>query len=197
MAIQLPNLPYDREALSPYISGNTLDFHYGKHHKAYVDNINKLIEGTDLANADLETIIKKTAGDAAKAGVFNNAAQVWNHTFYWQSMKKNGGGQPYGPIAEKITEAWGDYAKFTEELKNAGVTQFGSGWAWLVLDNGKLKITKTANADTPLAHGMKALLTIDVWEHAYYLDFQNRRPDYLSSVIEKLINWDFANANLK
>jgi Fe-Mn family superoxide dismutase len=197
MAIALPTLPYDREALAPYISANTIDFHYGKHHKAYVDNINKLISDTDLAGTDLETIIKKTAGDVAKAGIFNNAAQVWNHTFYWQSIRNNGGGKPYGPIAEKISETWGSYDKFAEELKNAGITQFGSGWAWLVLDNGKLKITKTANADTPIAHGMQPVLTVDVWEHAYYLDYQNRRPDYLTTVIEKLINWDFANANLK
>ena len=196
MAVVLPDLPYARDALAPVISANTLDFHYGKHHKAYVDNLNKLIAGTDLADADLETIIRKTVGDAARAGVFNNAAQVWNHTFYWRSMKANGGGPPSGTIAEKINAAWGDYAKFADEMKNAGVTQFGSGWAWLVLEGGQLKVTKTANADTPIAHGIKPLLTIDVWEHAYYLDYQNRRPDYLAAVIEKMINWDFANANL-
>ena len=196
MAVVLPDLPYARDALAPVISANTLDFHYGKHHKAYVDNLNKLIAGTDLADADLETIIRKTVGDAAKAGVFNNAAQVWNHTFYWRSMKPNGGGPPSGAVAEKINAAWGDYAKFADELKNAGVTQFGSGWAWLVIEGGQLKITKTANADTPIAHGIKPILTIDVWEHAYYLDYQNRRPDYLAAVLEKMISWDFANANL-
>jgi len=194
--ITLPELPYAKDALAPVISANTLEFHYGKHHKAYVDNLVKLITGTDLADADLETIIKKVAGDSAKAGIFNNAAQVWNHTFYWKCLKGGGGGVPTGAVAAKITSTWGSFEKFAEELKNAGVTQFGSGWAWLILEGGQLKITKTANADTPIAHGQKPLLTIDVWEHAYYLDYQNRRPDYLAAVIGKLINWDFANANL-
>ena len=194
--ITLPELPYAKDALAPVISANTLEFHYGKHHKAYVDNLAKLITGTDLADAELETIIKKVAGDSAKAGIFNNAAQVWNHTFYWKCLKAGGGGAPTGAIAAKIASTWGNYEKFAEELKNAGVTQFGSGWAWLILERGKLKITKTANADTPIAHGQKPLLTIDVWEHAYYLDYQNRRPDYLAAVIGKLINWDFVNANL-
>ena len=196
MAIQLPDLPYAKDGLAPYISANTLDFHHGKHHRAYVDNTNKLIAGTDLANESLETIVKKTMGDAAKSGLFNNSAQVWNHSFYWQCMKPNGGGKPAGKVADKINEAWGSFDKFAEELKNAGVTQFGSGWAWLVLEGGKLKMTKTANADTPIAHGVKPLLTVDVWEHAYYLDYQNRRPDYLATFIEKLINWDFVKANL-
>ena len=170
MAISLPELPYEKDALAPIISANTLDFHYGKHHKAYVDNLNKLIAGTDLEGKTLDEIIKIAAKDSAKAGIFNNAAQVWNHSFYWQCLKKAAGGAPTGAIAAKINAAWGNYEKFAEELKNAGMTQFGSGWAWLVLDGGQLKITKTANADTPLAHGQKALLTIDVWEHAYYLD---------------------------
>jgi len=196
MAIQLPDLPYAKDGLAPYISANTLDFHHGKHHKAYVDNANKMIAGTDLANESLETIVKKTVGDTAKSGLFNNAAQVWNHSFYWQCMKPNGGGRPTGKVADKINEAWGSFDKFAEELKNAGITQFGSGWAWLVLDGGKLKVTKTANADTPIAHGVIPLLTVDVWEHAYYLDYQNRRPDYLATFIEKLINWDFVKANL-
>jgi superoxide dismutase, Fe-Mn family len=196
MAIQLPDLPYAKEGLAPYISSNTLEFHHGKHHRAYVDNMNKLIAGTELANESLETIVKKTVGDAAKSGLFNNAAQVWNHSFYWQCMKPNGGGKPNGKVAEKINETWGSFDKFVEELKNAGVTQFGSGWAWLVVDGGKLKVIKTANADTPIAHGIKPLLTVDVWEHAYYLDYQNRRADYLATFIEKLINWDFVKANL-
>jgi Fe-Mn family superoxide dismutase len=196
MAITLPDLPYGKDALAPVISANTLDFHWGKHHRTYVDNINKLIAGTDLADAPLEGIIRKTAGEAAKVGMFNNAAQVWNHSFYWRSLKPGGGGKPTGPIADKIQAAWGSYEKFVEEFKNAGLTQFGSGWAWLVADAGVLKITKTPNADTPLVHGTKPLLTIDVWEHAYYLDYQNRRADYLAAVIEKLINWDFANSNL-
>jgi Fe-Mn family superoxide dismutase len=196
MAITLPDLPYKKDELAPYISANTLEFHYGKHHKTYVDNLNKLIAGTDLADKPLEEIIKIAAKDAAKAGIFNNAAQVWNHSFYWQGLKKKGGGEPSGPIAAKINSTWGSYDKFAEELKNAGITQFGSGWAWLVLEGNQLKITKTANADTPLAHGQKALLTIDVWEHAYYLDYQNKRADYLAAVIQNLINWDFVNANL-
>jgi len=184
-----------KDALAPYISANTLEFHYGKHHKAYVDNTNKLIEGTALANEPLETIIKKTAEDVSKAGLFNNAAQVWNHSFYWQCIKPKGGGKPAGAIADKINASWGSFEKFAEDFKNAGITQFGSGWAWLVLDGSQLKITKTANADTPIAHGLKPLLTIDVWEHAYYLDYQNRRPDYLTAVIVNLLNWDFVNAN--
>lgn len=196
MAVSLPELPYAKDALAPVISANTLDFHHGKHHKAYVDNLNKLIAGTELETKSLEEIIQIAAKDAAKAGIFNNAAQIWNHSFYWQCLKKGGGGAPTGKIAEKINATWGSYDKFVEELKNAGATQFGSGWAWLVLDGDKLKITKTANADTPMVHGQKALLAIDVWEHAYYLDYQNRRPDYLSAVIQNLINWDFVNANL-
>jgi superoxide dismutase, Fe-Mn family len=194
MAISLPELPFEKDALAPVISANTLDFHYGKHHKAYVDNLNKLIAGGDLEQKSLEDIIKISASDSARAGIFNNAAQVWNHSFYWKCLKKSG--SPSGKIAEKINAAWGSYEKFAEELKNAGMTQFGSGWAWLILDGNQLKITKTANADTPIAHGQKPLLTIDVWEHAYYLDYQNRRPDYLDAIIKNLINWDFVNANL-
>jgi superoxide dismutase, Fe-Mn family len=194
--ITLSELPYAKDALAPVISANTLEFHHGKHHKAYVDNLNKLVAGTDLAEADLETVIKKVAGDPARAGIFNNAAQVWNHSFYWKCLKAAGGGKPTGTVAVKIDATWGSYEKFAEELKNAGVTQFGSGWAWLVIDGGQLKITKTANADTPIAHGVKPLLTLDVWEHAYYLDYQNRRPDYLGAVIANLIHWDFVNANL-
>ena len=196
MAISLPELPYAKDALAPYISANTLEYHHGKHHKTYVDNLNKLIAGTDLEGKTLDEIIKIAAKDQSKAGIFNNAAQVWNHSFYWQCLKPQGGGAPAGAVAAKINTTFGSYDKFVEELKNAGVTQFGSGWAWLVLDGSDLKITKTPNADTPLVHGQKALLTIDVWEHAYYLDYQNRRPDYLAAVIQNLINWDFVNANL-
>ena len=154
MIVTLPDLPFAKEALEPHISAKTLDFHHGKHHKAYVDNANKLLEGSELAKESVETIIEKTAGDPSKAGVFNNVAQAWNHSFYWKCMKPGGGGAPTGPIAQKIDADLGGYQKFVEELKNAGMTQFGSGWAWLVLHNGKLQITKTANADTPLAHGM-------------------------------------------
>lgn len=195
MSISLPELPYDKDALAPLISANTLDFHYGKHHKTYVDNLNKLIDGTDLSRLSLEEIIKISAQDNTKTGIFNNAAQVWNHSFYWQCLRKTGG-IPTGPISAMINSTWGSYDKFADELKNAGIGQFGSGWVWLVQEGGNIKITKTANADTPLIHGQKPLLTIDVWEHAYYLDYQNRRADYLSSVIKNLINWDFVNKNL-
>ncbi|MEI6830973.1 MAG: superoxide dismutase [Synechococcaceae cyanobacterium ELA445] len=196
MAHTLPALPYGLDALEPHISRQTLEFHHGKHHAAYVANLNKLIEGTDLESKSLDEVILAVAGDASKAGVFNNAAQVWNHTFYWQGIKPGGGGAPTGALADKITADLGSYEKLVEELKAAGATQFGSGWAWLVLENGTLKVTKTGNADLPLAHGQKALLTIDVWEHAYYLDYQNRRPDYISTFLDKLVNWDFAAANL-
>jgi Fe-Mn family superoxide dismutase len=196
MTITLPNLPYDQDALEPHISSRTLSFHHGKHHNTYVTNLNKLIEGSDLANETLENIIKATVNDASKAGVFNNAAQVWNHTFYWNSMKPNGGGEPSGAIAEKISADFGSYDNFISEFKTAGLTQFGSGWAWLVLKDNKLEIMKTANADTPLAHGIQPLLTVDVWEHAYYLDYQNDRGNYLDTFFGQLINWDFVNENL-
>lgn len=196
MAFTLPPLPYALDALEPHISKNTLEFHYGKHHQAYVTNLNKLVEGTPLAEASLEEVIMQSAKDSSKQGIFNNAAQVWNHTFYWHSMKNAGGGKPSGEIAKKIDADFGSFDKFVEEFKNAGATQFGSGWAWLVLDGGKLKVTKTPNADLPMAHGQKAILTMDVWEHAYYLDFQNRRPDYITTFLDKLVNWDFANENL-
>ncbi len=197
MAINLPDLPYGKDALAPYIGAATLEFHHGKHHRAYVDNANKLLAGTALENATPEEIIRKTAADPAQTAVFNNVAQAWNHAFYWLGIKPKGGGQPTGVIAGKIVAAWGSYEKFIEEFKNAGVTQFGSGWAWLVLDGEALKILKTANADNPLTKGMKPLLTVDVWEHAYYLDYQNRRPDYLATFIDNLINWDFVNANME
>ncbi|NIP30356.1 MAG: superoxide dismutase [Fe], partial [Candidatus Dadabacteria bacterium] len=160
MTITLPELPYKKDALEPHISSRTLTFHHGKHHNAYVTNLNKLIEGTNLANETLEDIIKKTVNDSDKIGIFNNAAQVWNHTFYWQSMKPNGGGLPSGDIAEKIFTDFGGYDNFIEQLKNAGLTQFGSGWAWLVLKNNKLAVMKTSNADTPIAYDIKPLLTV-------------------------------------
>ena len=196
MTITLPDLPYDKKALEPHISSRTLDFHHGKHHNAYVTNLNKLIEETNLASETLENIIKATVNDADKAGIFNNAAQVWNHTFYWQSMKPNGGGVPSGDIAEKIIADFGSHDNFISQFKNAGLTQFGSGWAWLVLKNNKLEIMKTSNADTPIAHGIKPLLTVDVWEHAYYLDYQNGRGNYLDTFFNHLINWEFVNSNL-
>ncbi|MDR3435697.1 superoxide dismutase [Telmatospirillum sp.] len=196
MALELPALPYDSKALEPYISANTLSFHHGKHHATYVNNYNNLTKDTPLAGKALEEVIKEVAGDPAKAGLFNNAAQVWNHTFFWNSLKHAGGGKPSGALLAKIEADFGSYEKFVEEFKAAATTQFGSGWAWLVLDGGKLKVIKTANADTPLAHGQTALFTVDVWEHAYYLDYQNRRPDFVSAVLEHLANWDFVAQNL-
>ena len=196
MTITLPDLPYDKAALEPHISSRTLDFHHGKHHNAYVTKLNKLIADTDLASKTLEDIIKATVNDADKVGIFNNAAQVWNHTFYWQSMKPNGGGVPSGHIADKIIADFGSHDSFISEFNNAGLTQFGSGWVWLVQKNNELEIMKTKNADTPIAHGTKPLLTEDVWEHAYYLDYQNGRGNYLDSFFNNLVNWDFVNSNL-
>jgi superoxide dismutase, Fe-Mn family len=189
----LPPLPYPEEALAPVISTTTIGFHYGKHHRAYVDNLNKAVAGTELAGKSLDDIVKATAGDPARVGVFNNAAQDWNHTFYWNSMRPNGGGVPTGTIADHIKDSFGDYAKFRLEFATAAVTQFGSGWAWLVQDQDKkLKVVKSANADTPMAQGITCLLTCDVWEHAYYLDYQNRRADYVNAWLDNLVNWDFA-----
>lgn len=197
-SITLPDLPYAKDALLPYISAETLEFHHDKHHNAYVVKLNELIAGTDLAGQDLEAIIKATANDASKAGIFNQAAQIWNHTFYWNCMTPNGGGAPTGAVADKITAAFGSYEKFAEEFTNAALTQFGSGWAWLVADeiNGNLSIMKTANADLPMAHGKVALLTCDVWEHAYYIDFRNLRPKYVKTFLDSLVNWEYVNAKL-
>jgi Fe-Mn family superoxide dismutase len=192
----LPELPYPENALEPVISAKTVGFHYGKHNKAYVDNLNKLTAGTEFAGADLETIIRATAGKPDKTPVFNNAAQAWNHAFYWKSLAPQGGGIPTGKMAEMVNGSFGNYDAFRKELQNAAVTQFGSGWAWLVVEGGKLKVTKTSNADNPLPSGAKPLLVIDVWEHAYYLDYQNRRADYVTAVIDKLLNWSFAGKNL-
>ena len=194
MSFELPNLPFASDALEPHISANTLSFHHGKHHNTYVTNLNNLAGDTDK---NLEDIIRESAGDPGKAGVFNNAAQVWNHTFYWNSMKPGGGGAPSGGVASGIDAAFGSLDKFKEEFKNAAVTQFGSGWAWLVVDGGTFKIVKTANADTPIVGGQIPLITCDVWEHAYYLDFQNRRPDYAQAFLDHLVNWDFAASNLE
>ncbi|OAB56604.1 superoxide dismutase [Leptolyngbya valderiana BDU 20041] len=196
MAFSLPDLPYSKDALAPHISSDTLDFHHGKHHKAYVDKANAALEGSDYDGSDLEATIKKS-WDKKDMGMFNNAAQIWNHTFYWNSMSPNGGGAPKGEIAEAINQSFGSYEKFAEEFKNAGATQFGSGWAWLVKNGGKLEVRKTLNAENPITDGATPLITMDVWEHAYYLDYQNRRPDYMGAFLEHLINWDFANENLK
>jgi len=192
----LPPLPYADNALEPVISANTISFHYGKHHKTYVDNLNNLVKGTEYENATLEKIIGDTAGKADKAPLFNNAAQIWNHTFYWNSLKAGGGGKPPGKVAQMIDAAFGGYDNFKKEFAATTVSQFGSGWGWLVQDGGALKIVKTANAEVPFTKGQKPLLTIDVWEHAYYLDHQNKRAAYVDAVIEKLLNWDFAAQNL-
>ena len=197
MSIKLPELPYDKAALGPYISAKTLEFHYGKHNAGYVEKFNGLVRGTPLAEESLENIINKTAKDASQSAIFNNAAQVWNHSFYWQGMKKGGGGIPSGAIADKIKADFGGYDEFVEEFKKAGLGQFGSGWAWLVVNDGKLAVMKTSNADTPIAHEVKPLLTIDVWEHAYYLDYQNKRSDYIDAYVKNLINWDFVNKLLE
>ncbi|GAB4459547.1 MAG: superoxide dismutase [Elainellaceae cyanobacterium] len=198
MPIEQPPLPFATDALEPYgMKAETFEYHYGKHHKAYVDNLNKAIESdSSLAGKSLEEIIVATFGDSAKAGVFNNAAQVWNHTFFWNSLKPGGGGAPTGDLAAKIDAAFGSYDKFREAFANAAATQFGSGWAWLIDDNGTLKVTKTPNAENPLAHGQKALLTLDVWEHAYYIDFRNARPAFIQNYLDKLVNWDFVAHNL-
>jgi Fe-Mn family superoxide dismutase len=192
----LAPLPYPDTALQPVISANTLSFHYGKHHKTYVDNLNNLVANTDLAGKSLEDIIRASAGQADKAAIFNNAAQVWNHMFYWHSLKANGGGEPSAALKQKIEASFGSVEACKKEFAQAALTQFGSGWAWLVVDNGKIAVAKTGNAETPITKNLRPLLTIDVWEHAYYLDFQNRRADYANAILDKLINWDFAEANL-
>ena len=192
----LAPLPYANNALEPVISANTLSFHYGKHHKTYVDNLNNLVANSDLAGQSLEQIIKATAGQADKAAIFNNAAQVWNHMFYWHSLKPNGGGEPSSVLKQKIEASFGSMEACKKEFAQAAMTQFGSGWAWLVLDGDKVTVAKTGNADSPLTKNIRPLLTIDVWEHAYYLDYQNRRADYVNTILDKLINWDFAAANL-
>jgi superoxide dismutase, Fe-Mn family len=194
--IELPNLPYADTALEPFISKNTFSFHHGKHHKAYVDKANSLLPGSHFAETPIEEIVKQTCGKPELGAIFNNVAQAWNHSFYWKCMKPNGGGLPSGKLGDMIDKQLGGYQKFRDAFIDAAITQFGSGWAWLVMENNTLKIVKTGNADTPLAHGQKCLLTIDVWEHAYYLDFQNRRPDYANMFLDKLVNWDFVTSNL-
>ena len=191
MAVQLPALPYERDALAPYISGETLDFHHGKHHNAYVTNLNKAIAGTPRDAMKLEELIMTTDG-----GLFNNAAQVWNHTFYWNSMKKGGGGEPTGAVVTAIRAHFGTVADFRKQFKDAALSQFGSGWTWLVKDGEKLKITTTSNADLPMKHGQKALLTCDVWEHAYYIDHRNARGTYVDVYLDHLVNWGFIEQNL-
>jgi len=193
MAFELPPLPFDKNALEPYMSAETLEFHHGKHHQAYVNNLNKAIAGTDDENKSLEEIIK---GAEINSGLFNNAAQHWNHSFFWNCLTPNGGGEASGEVADLIGSSFGSFEKFSEEFSNAAATQFGSGWAWLVTDGSKLSVEKTANADLPLKHDHKALLTIDVWEHAYYIDYRNARPKFIETVLTNLVNWDFVNQNL-
>jgi len=194
--LTLPALPYAENALDPVISANTLGFHYGKHHMAYLNNLNKLIAGTEFADMPLEKIVAAAAGKPDKVAIFNNAAQTWNHTFYWHSLKPKGGGEPPAALKQMIEASFGSVDACRKELATTTISQFGSGWGWLVLEGGKLKVVKTGNADTPMTAGMKPLLAIDVWEHAYYLDYQNRRADYVNAVLDKLINWEFAFSNL-
>ena len=192
MAFELPPLPYDRSALEPHMSAETLDFHYGKHHKTYVDNLNKMIEGTEFADMPLEDIIRKSQG-----GMFNNAAQIWNHTFYWNCLSPNGGGEPAGKLADAINAAFGDFAKFKDEFTKTSVGTFGSGWGWLVQRaDGSLALASTPNAATPLTGEDTPLLTCDVWEHAYYIDYRNARPKYVEA-FWNLVNWDFVASNMK
>jgi Fe-Mn family superoxide dismutase len=193
MAFELPPLPYAIDALAPHISAETLEYHHGKHHQTYVTNLNKMVEGTDHAGASLEDVIM--AADSPSP-LFNNAAQVWNHTFYWSCLAPGGGGEPTGEMADRINSAFGSYDAFRTQFAEAATTQFGSGWAWLVDDGSTLSVTKTANADLPMRHSAKALLTIDVWEHAYYIDYRNARPNYINTFMDSLVNWDFVAANM-
>ena len=194
--ILLPSLPYEQSALQPVISANTLSFHYGKHHKTYVDNLNKLVTGTEFSDMPLEQIVKASADETKHTAIFNNAAQAWNHAFYWRSLKPKGGGEPPAVLKSLMESSFGSVDACKKELAAAAVGQFGSGWAWLVLDGEKLKVVKTGNANTPLTQSAKPLLTLDVWEHAYYLDYQNRRADYVNAVLDTLVNWEFAAENL-
>jgi Fe-Mn family superoxide dismutase len=191
----LPSLPYKQNALAPYISQKTIGFHYGKHHRGYVNKLNNQVANTEYEKMPLEKVIEETA-DRSSA-IFNNAAQVWNHTFYWNSMKRRGGGKPAEKLLKKIVSDFGGFESFKREFADTAASQFGSGWAWLVFDKGKLRIVKTGNADIPLTRGLVPLLTIDVWEHAYYLDYQNRRKDYIAAYLNHLINWNFAEKNLE
>ncbi len=190
------SLPYAKDALEPYISSRTLEFHFGKHYQAYIDNTRKLIVGTEYSGLSLKEIIQKSSVKPDQTAIFNNAAQSFNHEFFWKSMKSGGGGEPKGRIGQAIEKSFGSHAQFEKEFSEAALTQFGSGWAWLVQDGAALKVVKTANADTPMTRGWVPLLTLDVWEHAYYLDYQNRRGDYIRAYLDHLINWSFAESNL-
>jgi len=195
MRISLPPLPYAQDALAPVISARTIGLHYGKHHRTYVDNLNRLIAGSDLEDKTLEEIVRATAGNAARTEIFNNAGQVWNHNLYWRSLRPGGGGAPKGELADRIAAAFGDYKAFKLQFGKAAQSQFGSGWAWLVADGDDLKIVKTANAASPPASAQRALFAVDVWEHAYYLDYENRRAEHVDAVLDRLIDWGFATEN--
>lgn len=196
MTFQLPKLNYSKSSLSPHMSEETLDLHHGKHHQTYITNLNNLIKDSGLENSSLEEIVKKTSADSSKIGIFNNAGQHWNHILFWKCMKPKGGGALPGKLEKRINSDFGSVDKFKEQFIQAGVTQFGSGWAWLAIDKGKLIVTKTANASNPLVNNMKPILGCDVWEHSYYVDYRNRRPDYLKSFIENLVNWEFVESQL-
>lgn len=197
MAFELPDLPYDRSALEPYMSARTLEFHHGKHHQAYYTALNNLVKDTPFASMSLEEIIKKTYNDPSKAGIFNNASQAWNHNLFWPSMKKGGGGAIPSELEKRIVSDFGSVDKFKEEFVAKGVGQFGSGWCWLVEEGGKLKCTNTPNGVDPLCFDQTTLLGCDVWEHSYYLDYQNRRPDYIKAFLDNLVNWEAVAARLK
>jgi Fe-Mn family superoxide dismutase len=196
MAFELPNLPYANDALAPYMSSETLDFHHGKHHQTYVTNLNNLVKDSDLQDASLEDIVVKSSKDSTMAGIFNNAGQHWNHILFWQCMKPSGGGAIPSELESRITSDFGGVDQFKEAFVQAGTTQFGSGWAWLAIDNGKLVVTKSPNASNPLVDGMKPILGCDVWEHSYYIDYRNKRPDYLKAFLESLVNWEFVASQL-
>ncbi len=196
MAFELPSLPYEKDALAPYMSSETLDFHHGKHHQTYVTNLNNLVKDSDMQDASLEDIIVKSSKDSSMAGVFNNAGQHWNHILFWQCMKPNGGGAMPSELENRINSDFGSIDQFKEAFVQAGTTQFGSGWAWLAIDNGKLVVTKSANASNPLVDGMKPILGCDVWEHSYYIDYRNKRPDYLKAFLDNLVNWEFVTSQL-
>ena len=196
MTFELPSLPYASDALAPYMSSETLDFHHGKHHQTYVTNLNNLVKDSDMQDASLEDIVIKSSKDASMAGIFNNAGQHWNHILFWQCMKPNGGGAMPSELENRINSDFGSVDQFKEAFVQAGTTQFGSGWAWLAIDNGKLVVTKSANASNPLVEGMKPILGCDVWEHSYYIDYRNKRPDYLKAFLDNLVNWEFVSSQL-
>ena len=196
MTFELPSLPYANDALAPYMSSETLDFHHGKHHQTYVTNLNNLVKDTDMKDSSLEEIVVKSSKDSSMAGIFNNAGQHWNHILFWQCMKPNGGGTMPSELESRITSDLGGIDQFKEAFIQAGTTQFGSGWAWLAIDNGKLVVTKSPNASNPLVDGMKPILGCDVWEHSYYIDYRNKRPDYLKAFLDSLVNWEFVASQL-